>query len=243
MSEKRRQTLGRALWMVLAICAVASGCKCLPRSKSVSPAVPRERAMASLPPYRVAPPDILLIDALRLVPRPPYHIEPLDALLVQFPSKTLPAQETDTLTRAGLTISGIFTVEPEGVIKLGVRYGAVPVAGLTLEEVRAAIVKRLEVEVKKEIVTQGDVAVELAQIQGMQQIRGEHLVRPDGTVGLGTYGAVPVVGLTLEEVRATLEAFLSRFILEPKLSVDVAAYNSKVYYVVFDLGGNGMQIT
>src|SRR5205823_3988215 len=114
MLRTRRDTLRGALWAVLALSAAASGCHHLFRPESPVPGVPRELAMASLPPYRVAPPDILLIDALRLVPRPPYHIEPLDALLVQFPAKTLPAQDMDTLARAGLTISGIFTVEPEG---------------------------------------------------------------------------------------------------------------------------------
>jgi polysaccharide export outer membrane protein len=129
------------------------------------------------------------------------------------------------------------------VIKLGLKYGSVPVVGLTVEKARAAVVKRLELEVKKDILEQGDVAVELAQIQGIQQVRGEHLVRPDGTVSLGTYGTVSVAGLTLEEIRAVLEKHLSRFVLEPKLAVDVAAYNSKVYYLVFDQGGSGLQIT
>ena len=32
-----------------------------------------------------------------------------------------------------------------------------------------------------------------------QPIAGQHLVRPDGTVGLGTWGSVPVAGLTLDE--------------------------------------------
>jgi polysaccharide export outer membrane protein len=199
--------------------------------------------MASLPPYRVAPPDILLIDALRLIPRPPYRIEPLDSLLVQFPAKTLPDRDLETLTRAGLTISAIVPVEPEGVVKLGLKYGSIPVAGLTLEEAKVLIVKRIEREVKKEIIEQGDVSVEVAQTQGLQQVRGEHLVRPDGTISLGTYGAVPVAGLTLEQVRSTVEEHLLPFVVDPKVSVDVAAYNSKVYYVVFDQGGYGMQIT
>src|SRR5437868_1969445 len=193
MSGNRRDNLGSLLGAVLAIGAAGAGCQCHQfRPGLVDPGVPRELAMASLPPYRVAPPDILLIDAIRLVPRPPYRVEPLDSLLVQFPAKALPEKDQETLTKAGLTVSGIFPVEPEGVIKLGLKYGSVPVAGLTLEEARAAVVKRLELEVKKEVLDQGDVAVELAQTQGLQQVRGEHLVRPDGTVSLGTYGAVPV---------------------------------------------------
>src|SRR5437867_11786764 len=119
MTAKRRHRLGGALLAVLAVCAASSGCLDVHflRPTPVAPGVPRELAMTSLPPHRVAPPDILLIDALRLVPRPPYHIEPLDSILVQFPAKTLPAQDMETLARAGLTINAIFPVEPEGLIK------------------------------------------------------------------------------------------------------------------------------
>src|SRR5438874_13000466 len=114
MSGTRWGNLGSLLGAVLAIGAAgAGGCHHF-RPGLVDPGVPRELAMASLPPYRVAPPDILLIDAIRLVPRPPYRIEPLDSLLVQFPAKALPEKDQETLTRAGLTISAIFPVEPEG---------------------------------------------------------------------------------------------------------------------------------
>jgi hypothetical protein len=40
---------------------------------------PRELTMTSLPPHKVAPPDILVINLVRMVPRPPYRIEPLEA--------------------------------------------------------------------------------------------------------------------------------------------------------------------
>ena len=35
--------------------------------------------------------------------------------------------------------------------------------------------------------------VSLSQSRALQQIRGEHLVQPDGTVNLGTYGSVRIV--------------------------------------------------
>jgi polysaccharide export outer membrane protein len=61
-------------------------------------------------------------------------------------------------------------------------------------------------------------------------------------VSLGVYGEVPVAGLTLPEAKATLEAHLAKYLLKPEISVDVAAYNSKVYYVIADGGGFGKQI-
>jgi hypothetical protein len=39
---------------------------------------PRELTPTSLPPYTIAPPDILYLDAMRLIPKPPYRIEPLE---------------------------------------------------------------------------------------------------------------------------------------------------------------------
>src|SRR5205085_2620463 len=85
-------------------------------------------------------------------------------------------------------------------------------------------------------------------------IRGTHLVRPDGTIGLGPIGAVFVAGLTLEQAKWKIaeRIFEARFeeserakrfprILQG-LKVDVAAYNSKFYYVITDGGGFGEQI-
>jgi polysaccharide export outer membrane protein len=80
----------------------------------------------------------------------------------------------------------------------------------------------------------------------VQPISGQFLVRPDGSVGLGFWGSVPVSGLTLEQAIDAIKAHLVR---EPALSkydikpealfviVDVVAYNSKRYYVIFDGGG------
>jgi polysaccharide biosynthesis/export protein len=78
-----------------------------------------------------------------------------------------------------------------------------------------------------------------------QPIRGQHLVRPDGTISLGIYGSVYVSGLTLDQIRDAVAAQLRLHI--PKvdvrqISVDVLAYNSKFYYVITDGGGSGEQV-
>src|SRR5262249_22667993 len=64
----------------------------------------------------------------------------------------------------------------------------------------------------------------------------------DGTIGLGTFGSVYVAGLTLGQAKLVIEKHLSNWLLDPQLSVDVFAYNSKVYYVIFDGGGYGQQV-
>ncbi|HEV3256409.1 MAG TPA: polysaccharide biosynthesis/export family protein, partial [Gemmataceae bacterium] len=77
------------------------------------------------------------------------------------------------------------------------------------------------------------------------RVAGQHLVRPDGTIGLGIYGSVYVAGMTLEQAQAAIAQQLARRVedVEVKnISVDVLAYNSKVYYVITDGGGYGEQV-
>jgi polysaccharide export outer membrane protein len=135
-------------------------------------------------------------------------------------------------------ISGTYQVESEGVVKLGPNYGSVFVADMTLDEAGKAI----EAHLKKLIRDPATVTVSLGQSRALQQIRGPHLVRADGTVGLGLYGSVRVAGMTLQEARASIEAHLSQYLLKPEVSVDIAGFNSKVYYVVTDGGGTGEQV-
>jgi polysaccharide export outer membrane protein len=205
--------------------AAATGCHGICEQMPIVDA-PRELQKVSHPPYVVEAPDILLIDAIRVVPLPPYKINPLDALLIQA-TNTLPNEP----------ITGVYPVEPEGTVKLGPSYGAVSVVDLSIEEARIAITKHLQT-----IIKDSQAVVSLAQSRAMQQIRGEHLVRPDGTIGLGVYGQVYVAGMTLEQAKTAVEAQLSKYLYRPEVSLDVGAYNSKVYYVISDGAGNGEQV-
>jgi polysaccharide export outer membrane protein len=197
------------------------------------PDTPRELQKVILPDYIIEPPDILTIDAVNLVPHPPYRLRPLDTLQVQ--TTGLPTDQV---------IGGELAVGIDGTLVLGFGYDNVDgqyqplrVVGMTLPEVREAIKKRLEVEVQS-----ADVWVTLLSIAAQQDIAGEHLVAPDGTVNLGAYGRVRVVGLTLEEVKAAIEEHLSSRFDQPEVAVDVFGYNSKVYYVVTQGAGLGDQI-
>jgi polysaccharide export outer membrane protein len=190
------------------------------------PDVPRELEKVSHPTYVIEPPDILLIDAARLVPRPPYRVEPLDALFITV---------TDTLPKQ--PIEGIYSVDTAGAVNLGFNYGSVTLFGKTLDEAKAAIYAHLKDKLKLDF----EVYVSVAETRALQQVRGEHLVRQDGTVGLGTYGSVYVTGLTIAQAKAAIEDHLSRFLFQPKVSVDVAGFNSHVYFIIFDFPGAGGQ--
>jgi polysaccharide export outer membrane protein len=79
-----------------------------------------------------------------------------------------------------------------------------------------------------------EVRVSIGQTRGQQQIRGEHLVYPDGTINLGLYGSVLVAGLTIAETKTAVESYLANFLEKPEVSVSIGGFNSKVYYVITD---------
>jgi polysaccharide biosynthesis/export protein len=226
MPERRRAKLV-ALCTVLAIYTGGVGCHHTQLLNPADSAIPRELEKVSLPPYRIEPPDLLTVDALRLVPLPPYHVEPGDALFIQVrnvdPENPIQA--------------GIYQIEPEGTLNLGISYGRVRVVGMTVDEVKAAIEDQLKKDYPKV-----EASVSLYQSRAFQFVRGEHLVRPDGTISLGTYGHVYVTGMTLDEAKKAVEDQLSKYLQNPEVSLDVLAYNSKVFYVVFQAAASGDQI-
>ncbi len=228
MPERCRVRLVAALWAVLAICTGGIGCYHQQLLNPADSSLPRELEKVSLPPYVIEPPDLLTIDALRLVPLPPYHVEPSDALFITI-------DKVDPENKIG---ERIFQIEPEGTLNLGLAYGRVRVAGMTVDEVKAAIEKHL----RDGGYPKAEASVSLYQSRAFQFIRGEHLVRPDGTISLGSYGRVYVTGMTLDEAKKAAETQLSKYLLNPEVSLDVLAYNSKVFYVVFEAALGGDQI-
>jgi polysaccharide export outer membrane protein len=189
--------------------------------------LPREKSMSYLPPYVIEPPDVLFIQAIRMIPKPPYRIKPLDVLNVVIPLAELGQN----------ALTGSLTVTPEGTIDLGPPYGTVPVTGLTLKQAANAVRQRLSSYIKNP-----QVRVSLQSLMSVSQTQGEHWVCQDGTITLGTYGCVYVAGLTLPQAKCAIEKHLSRYLLNPEVAVSIAAYNSKYYYVIADGAGFGESV-
>lgn len=184
---------------------------------------PSELAKVSLPRYRIAPPDILVIQAVRLFPKAPYYIQSSDFLQIIVPG-----------TPVDQPIAGTFQVDSGGLVNLGASYDSVPVAGLSLDEAQEAIAKQLS-----RIIPSPQVSVSLLQASGVQQVAGEHLIGPDGFINLGIYGSVYVAGMTVDEARVTIETKLADYMDQPKVSVDVLIYNSKFFYIITEGAGFG----
>ncbi|MEZ0469162.1 polysaccharide biosynthesis/export family protein [Luteimonas salinilitoris] len=71
---------------------------------------------------------------------------------------------------------------------------------------------------------------ELTTPAGSQQqaVSNGRLVKPDGTLFYPYAGNVDVSGMTIEELRETLSNRLSKFLLEPKVDVNVVGFGSRV---------------
>lgn len=198
-----------------------------PVGPPVTSNVPRELDKVTLPRYVVEPPDILLIEGVKLVPKSPHKFDIFDVVMVRV-TGAYPDQPIDNA----------YNIDADGNVDLGPTYGRIKVAGLIATEAEDKIRSELS-----QILTEVGVSVSLLQSIGAQQITGQHLVGPDGRVNLGTYGSVLVVGMTLEEVRAAVERKLSVKLEQPEVFVDVLAYNSKVCYVITEGGGFGDNVT
>ncbi|HUG19591.1 MAG TPA: polysaccharide biosynthesis/export family protein [Planctomycetaceae bacterium] len=231
-----------------------------------SSGIPRELDKATLPVYRVEPPDVLLIESVNNIRTQDAPLQVGDAVHVRLgnpepiildlnESPDAPLSEAERLQAQykfeeevrSKFLDGDFVIHPDGKVNLGPLYGNVQLEGLTLTDAQTQIEKHLTGYARD---TEGNpiglknpqVSVTLPDLAGKQQVAGEHLVRPDGTISLGIYGDVYVTGMSLEEVRFTLQRHLSQFIHQPEVRVDVLAYNSKSIYVITDGGGFGERV-
>jgi len=224
--------LGQSLAMWLAVCGLLglAGCQAVDfydssLQKPIPPELepPREIHMVSQSSYQVEPPDVLMIEMLKLVPLPPYRIDIFDVLQIRVIGTLLDQP-----------IDGFFLVEAEGIVTLGPAYGTVRVAGMTNEEAAAAITRKLQA-----VLSKPEVSVQLARTAGTAPVTGEYLVGPDGTINLRQYGSLAVAGKTVTEIRRDLQKHLSQYFDSPDASVEVRQVNSKVFYVITEGGGLG----
>ena len=196
--------------------------------------VPRELCKTTLPDYIIEPPDVLSIEAISLLPKEPYRLRALDVVSI-----------VTTGSPEVAAISGQYNIQPNGTIQIPfgetvsdvMDRNPLRIVGRTVEEVQQSIATILE-----KYYNASQVSVSIAELAAQQQIVGEHLVAPDGKVNLGTYGRVRLVGMTIEEARAAVEAHLSTQLEDPQIALDVLGYNSKVFYVVTQGAGLGDRV-
>jgi len=72
-----------------------------------------------------------------------------------------------------------------------------------------------------------------------EEIGGDFLVSPEGTIFISLIGSVEVEDATTEEIAKRLETRLSEFIRAPEVNVSVSVYNSKKVYVLGQVADPG----
>ncbi len=204
------------------------------RQLPTNEAVPSERAKWRLPNYTIEPPDILLIEAMHVVPKSDYRIQSSDVLSIAHTAAEQPYGVRHPLANYAGEITRSYTVDGEGYIDLGLSLGKLKVGGLTQDEANRVIHEKLQASVDDP-----NVSVRLSQCAALPPIAGKHLVGPDGMVNLGPYGQVVVAGLTLEASKTAIEEKLAAVLEQPRVTIQVSAYNSKVYYVIVEGEGSG----
>jgi polysaccharide biosynthesis/export protein len=222
-------SMTRIAFHLLAMCvlAVTAGCHAIDfYTPSLQQAVPpemeppRELSMMSLPTYRIETPDVIFVSMTTLVPRSSYLISPSDELQVIV---------LGTLQER--PIRSIYRVESDGTINLGMPYGMVRVAGITVEGAEEQITQTLRLVLKAPLVS-----VTLTRSAAPEQLTGRYVLMPDGTVNLGRYGMVHVTGRTVTEAAKAIETHLAQYFAAPQVGVTVVEYNSKHYYVIGSRG-------
>ena len=95
------------------VCHSRKGAHLPPHLPSPPPDMPRELSKVVLPTYTVEPPDILVVEAIHIVPRSPYSLRVGDVVAITVQG-TLP----DT------PVTGAYSVQPGGIVNLGAPYGS-----------------------------------------------------------------------------------------------------------------------
>ena len=217
------------LGSAVVVCSV--GCVSTAHKRpAIHSSLPKETAKISpLMEYDIGISDILVVDAVRTVPKSPYLLQASDGVSI-----------TDYgLEEGDFRVQGTYRLQPGGTIVLPPPIGAVNIAGLTCEDASILIAQKIAKEIGLTNPSDIGISVELMYPSGLQPIGGEHVVGADGRIMLGIYGSVHVSGLSLTEAKEAIEFQLSKSLDAPEVAVDIFSYNSKKYYVIMQGAGFG----
>ncbi len=71
------------------------------------------------------------------------------------------------------------------------------------------------------------------------EVSGQYIINAEGNIQYEFVGDIRVSGLTKDEVRDAIAEKLSNFIVSPDVTVKIVGYNSKVVYVIGEVGRPG----
>lgn len=115
---------------------------------------------------------------------------------------------------------------------------------LSPEPTTAAEDSAASVEIPEDIATMSHYTVgetDILEITVMRhpEVSGQFIINNEGNIQYEFVGDLKVDGLTKEEVKKILTEKLSEFIIDPEITVKIVGYNSKIIYVVGEVGRPG----
>ncbi|MBI3617951.1 MAG: polysaccharide export protein [Candidatus Omnitrophica bacterium] len=115
---------------------------------------------------------------------------------------------------------------------------------LSPEPTTAAEDSNASVEIPEAIATMSHYTVgatDILEITVMRhpEVSGQFVINNEGNIQYEFVGDLNVDGLTKDEVKKLLTEKLSEFIIDPEITVKIAGYNSKIIYVVGEVGRPG----
>ena len=79
-------------------------------------------------------------------------------------------------------------------------------------------------------------------VRNQPEFTGPFVIGFDGRIQYNYLGDIPIAGMTKYEVQQVMEKLLTRYVRVPVVSVTILAYNSKVVYVIGEVGRPGKYI-
>lgn len=71
------------------------------------------------------------------------------------------------------------------------------------------------------------------------EVSGQYIINQEGKIQYEFVGDVHIAGQTKDEVAGSLQEVLTEFIISPEVTVKIVGYNSKVVYVIGEVGAPG----
>jgi polysaccharide export outer membrane protein len=85
----------------------------------------------------------------------------------------------------------------------------------------------------------GETDIVEIQVLRHPEVSGQYMINNEGNIQYEFVGDIYVEGKTKDEVKESLVKRLSEFIIAPEVTVKIAAYNSKIVYVIGEVGSPG----
>ena len=122
-----------------------------------------------------------------------------------------------------------------------------PAAGAKIDPEIASVLEQNGVPINRNLAdpeansnyTLGNLDVILITVMRHPEVSGEFMINNEGKIQYGFVGDIALSGMTKQQVKELLTEKLAEYIISPEVTVTITGYNSKVVYVIGEVGAPG----